>query len=382
VQFELTPAQLRDRTRFESFVSEHIAPVAADMDAIGAIDASVLKKLGDEGFLGAGVPAEYGGRQFDALSFGLFVEALAAASPSVASLVTVNNMVAAALSRWGSAEQKEAWLPGIASGSGLAAFALSEPGVGSDARSVETRAEPCGDQFSLSGTKSWITGARVAGMFLIIAQCKGAIAAFVLRADQPGVEVQPIRGMLGHRAAMLGHVVLTNVEVDARGLLGNVGTGLVYVAQTALQVGRLGVAFSSLGIAESCRSASVAYANSRNQFHVPIRKHQLIAEIIANMSTDVAAARLVCYRAASLLEAGRPESILATAIAKYHASRVATRVASDALRVHGAIGLAEHHLVHRLFRDAQVMETIEGTSQIQQLLIAHHVFASSHSGRF
>jgi len=232
----LSEQHLRDRSEFVDFVRRHVAPVAQAMDDDERLFPGVMEALADAGYFGAIVPSKYGGRAMDAVSAGLLVEAVAAVSPSVASVVTVNWMVAESLLRFGTESQRERWLPGIAAGKQLASFALSEPEIGSDARGVTSRAERTADGFRLSGSKTWITGARIASIALVIVQCDGEPTAVMVDLKSPDVCIEPVEGLLGHRSSMLGTVSLRGCEVGKDAVVGKAGAGVDFIAQSALHI--------------------------------------------------------------------------------------------------------------------------------------------------
>ncbi len=346
-----------------------IEPRAARFDREERIPLDWLAELE---IWGAVYPEDAGGLGMDMISFGRLNEDIGRACSSVRDLLTVHSMVGRAIHRWGSDEQREEWLPRLAAGRTLAAFCLSEPEAGSDARHGKTTAVRCGDEFLLSGTKAWVTGGQIAAVLLVVAQCDGAPTAFLVEHDPYTIDVAPIRGMLGHRASMLASIRFSECRVPARNLLGRIGSGFSHVASTALDLGRYSVAWGCVGIAQGCLEADVAYAARRRQFGVPLQEHQLIQRMIADTATDLRAARALCVSAGNLRESGHPEAILETCAAKYFASRVACRAATDAVQIHGAAGCVSDAAVQRYYRDAKIMEIIEGSNEMQQIMIARH----------
>jgi alkylation response protein AidB-like acyl-CoA dehydrogenase len=326
------------------------------------------------GYWGAVLPKEYGGLDLDMISYGLLAEELARGSSSVQCLLTVHTMVSRALLRWGSRQQKEGLLPALASGGLLAAFALSEPNVGSDAKSVETTATPSGDGYVLDGRKRWITSGQLAGLFLVVARCEGQPTAFLVRRGTPGLTVKPIRGMFGSRASMLAELHLDGCRVAKEDVVGRIGFGFSHVASAALDHGRYSVAWGCVGIAQACLEASLEYAGERRQFGACLKDHQLIQQMISGMITNLKAARLLCLQAGYLRDAGDPRAIMETSIAKYFASTAAAKAAGDAVQIHGANGCSGDYPVQRYLRDAKVMEIIEGSSQMQQVTISQYGF--------
>jgi alkylation response protein AidB-like acyl-CoA dehydrogenase len=286
-------------------------------------------------------------------------------------------MVSQAVLRWGTSWQREYWLPKLARGQVIAAFALSELNVGSDARHVESSATPSGDSYVLKGKKKWITFGQMADLFLIFAQCEGKPSAFLVERGSPGLSVKPINGMLGVRASMLAELQSDDCRVSKQSLIGRVGFGFSHVAATALDHGRYSVAWGCVGIGQACLEACMQYASARKQFGSLLKDHQLIRRMISDMITNLRAARLLCMQAGYLKQAGDPNALVETMIAKYFASRMATKAASDAVQIHGANGCSSEYPVARYFRDAKIMEIIEGSNEIQQIMIAEYAYCGS-----
>jgi len=370
MKIELNAQQKKDQATFRVFVSEEIVPHAERYDQEEHIPSELIAKLAQRGYLGATLPEEYGGRGMDMITYGLLNEELGRGCSSVRSLVTVQNMVAQTILKWGSRHQKELWLDKIASGDVIAAFALTEPEVGSDAKNIETTATPAGDSYIINGHKKWITFGQIADLFLVFGQCDGKSCAFLIEKDAPGLSMEPIFGMLGVRASMLAELHLSDCQIPRENLVGGVGFGFVPVALFALDLGRYGIAWGCVGIAQACLEACIHYTSQRKQFGVYLKEHQLIQQMITDMIVNVKAARLLCYQAGYLQELGDPNSIMEIMIAKYFASTMAIQAANDAVQIHGAIGCSSAHAVQRCLRDAKVMEIIEGTTQIHQIKIA------------
>jgi len=372
---ELTSEQAERRGRFRALADEQIAPFADQWDQEGAVPCEVIETLAREGLLGATLPAGVGGLDLDALSFGLLCQELGRGSVSLASLLTVHSMCSAAVLRWGTDDQRQTWLPRLAAGETIGAFALSEPGTGSDAKSLTTRATRTADGWTLDGTKRWISFGQVADLLLLFATSDDGVSAFLVEADSPGLEIRPIDGMLGFRASALAELGLDRCRLPADSLLGRSGLGFTWVANHALDLGRYTIAWASAGLSRACLDASLSYASEREQFGVPIKEHQLVRAMLADMWTEAEAAELLCANAGRLRQEGDPDSVVATATAKYFGARAASRAASSAVQIHGANGCSERFPVQRYFRDAKVLEIIEGSTQIQQLLISHSALA-------
>jgi alkylation response protein AidB-like acyl-CoA dehydrogenase len=354
------------------FVHERVAPFAEEFDRNERIPDDLLNELGSRGYLGALVPAEYGGRGIDALSWGLICEEVGRGSASLVSLLTVHSMVVQALLKWGSAEQKNTWLPKLASGNCMGAFGLTEPDVGSDAAGSKTTALADGDCYVLNGRKKWISGGQVAGLFLIFAQVDGQSSAFLIERDTPGFSTDPISGMSGFRAAMLAELHMEDCRIPANNLIGRIGFGFSHVGGAALDQGRYCVGWGALGLLEGCLNACLEYTGKRKQFGTFIKGHQLIQEMMAEMIVNTKAARLMCMHAAELKDSGNPSLIMETSIAKYFTSRVAVQAALNAVQIHGANGCSDEYPVARYLRDAKILEIIEGSNQMQQIIISKY----------
>jgi hypothetical protein len=370
--FELTDEQARARAAFRGFVDAQVAPFADDYDREQRLPRALIDEAARRGFLGATLPAEYGGGAMSMLLYGLLNEEVGRGCSSLRSLLTVHGMVAHVVLKWGSRELRARWLPRLAAGEKLAAFALTEPGVGSDARAVETSARASHDAYVLSGRKRWITFGQIADVFLVFAQCEGRPTALLVERDTPGLSIEPITGMLGVRASMLAEVRLEDCRVPRENIVGREGFAFSHVASTALDLGRYTVAWGCVGIGQACLEASLDYAGERRQFDAYLKEHQLIRRMLTDMLTGVKAARLLCLRAGCLKDAGAPEAIMETSVAKYFAASMATKVAGDAVQIQGARGCSSESSVQRHLRDAKIMEIIEGSTQMQQIIIAEY----------
>lgn len=380
MNLELTTTQQALKEEFSTFVRTELEPYANDYDKQGYIPRSLIEKLGAAGYLGATIPVTYGGRGMDQVSYGLLNEEIGRACSSTRSLITVHSsLTAETILRWGSQEQKEQWLPLLASGQKLAAFGLSEPGAGSDTNGITTAYEEKNGQYLLTGVKKWITFSQLADLFLIAARGDKGITTFLVPRHTPGLQVVPLDGILGTRASLLGEIHLEQCAVPAANVLGKIGWGLQQIVNTALDNGRYSVACGSLGIARACLESSIQYAKQRHQSGRPIKEHQLIKQKITNMVIEVKAATLLCRNAGWLRDKKDPDSFIQTTLAKYHASRMANAVAAEAVQLHGALGCHDSLSIQRYFRDAKVMEIIEGSTEIQQILIADHSIASLSS---
>ncbi|WP_328687276.1 acyl-CoA dehydrogenase family protein [Streptomyces caniferus] len=373
MNLELSAEQTAVRQLAKDFADREIAPHATAWDRAEAVDRGIVKKLGDLGFLGLTVPEEYGGSGGDHLSYVLVTEELGRADSAVRGIVSVSlGLVAKTLASWGDEEQKRTWLPRLTSGEAVGCFGLTEPGTGSDAANLATRAVRDGDEYVIDGAKMFITNGTWADVVLLFARTGEApghqgISAFLVPADSPGLERREIHGKLGLRGQATAELALNGVRVPAAAMLGPAGKGFS-VAMSALAKGRMSVAAGCVGIARAALDAAVGYAGEREQFGKPLARHQLVQELISDIAVDVDAARLLTWRVADLIERGEPFATAASK-AKLFASEAAVRAANNALQVFGGYGYIDEYPVGKLLRDARVMTLYEGTSQIQKLVI-------------
>jgi methoxymalonate biosynthesis protein len=357
------------RAEFRSFVDKEIAPYAEQFDRTETVPPDVLSKLSERRYWGALLPTDVGGLDMDMATFAALHEEVGRGCSSVRGLLTAHAMVAFAIQKWGTSEQRARWLPVLASGELIAAFALTEPDAGSDVGRIASQAHKEAGGYRITGHKKWITAAQVAGLFLVFARTEQGIAAFLVERETSGLEIVPMYALLGARASMLGEVVLEDCHLTPSALLGPEGFGIGAVVTGALDLGRYSVACGCVGIIGGCLDASSAYASERMSGGEKLRDKQLIRRMISDMVCDLWAARLLCRRAGELKEAGDPGTIGATCMAKYFASEAAARASRNAVQIHGANGCSRRYPVERYFRDAKVMEIIEGSSEIQQLIL-------------
>ncbi len=376
MHFEYTAEQQEKHKLFRHFAQDVVAPLAREIDETEIFPCELVQKMAGMGFLSALVPEEHGGQPLDLISFGLLNEELGNACSSTRSLVTVHSMVTFALKRWGRQQQQEKWLPQLASGAKLGAFALSEPNIGSNAAQIETTAVPQGNEFVLNGRKKWITFGQIADLFLLFAQHEGKAIALLVEKETPGLLIHPIRGMMGTKGSMLAELELKDCRVPASHILAGMGFGIMAVAMSALDIGRYSVAWGSVGIGQACLEACLNYTQDREQFGEPLRNFQLIQQMITNMITHVKAARLLCLQAGYALDNQQANATNDILVAKYFASKTAMEVATDAVQIHGANGCSSDYPVQRFLRDAKVMEIIEGSHQMQQIMIAKNAYVA------
>ncbi|MFE2087782.1 acyl-CoA dehydrogenase family protein [Streptomyces sp. NPDC059460] len=373
MNLELSEEQEAVRQLAKDFVAREIAPHVVEWDRTENVDKSIVKKLGALGFLGLTVPEEYGGSGGDHLAYCLVTEELGRGDSSVRGIVSVSlGLVTKTIAAWGSEEQKQQWLPRLTAGEAIGCFGLTEPGTGSDAGSLTTKAVRDGDSYVINGTKMFITNGTWADVVLLFARTNDTpghkgISAFLVPTGTPGLSRRTIHGKLGLRGQATAEVVLEDVRVPATALLGPEGKGFS-IAMSALAKGRMSVAAGCVGIAQAALDAAVGYAGEREQFGKSIASYQLVQELISDIAVDVDAARLLTWRVADLIDRGE-EFATAASKAKLFASEAAVRAANNALQVFGGYGYIDEYPVGKLLRDARVMTLYEGTSQIQKLII-------------
>ena len=373
MNFHLTEEQEMLRAMAREFADGEIAPIAAAMDEQGCIPHDLRKKLRDQNFFSLLIPEEYGGAGIDQVAYAVILEELSRASAAVAITVSVHNSVGAApIQVFGTEAQKKKWLPLLAQ-TALGAFALTEPGSGSDAAALITKADRQGDDYVLNGTKTFITNGAYADLFLVMArtskeQKHRGITAFLIEKERPGLRVGKTIHKMGLLASDTTELMLEDCRVPVENRLGDEGHGF-RVAMQALDGGRIGVAAQALGIAQASLDAAARYAKERVQFDRTIAEFQAVQWMIADMATEIEAARLLMLRAAWLKDNGLPCGPQAS-MAKLLASRMARVAADYAVQIHGGYGYTKEFAVERYYRDAKVTELYEGTSEIQRIVIA------------
>lgn len=355
------------------FARTVLAPRAGENDERGAFPQDLVGQMGERGYLGATIPEEYGGLGLDPVAYGLLVAAIEKGDCSASRLLTVHLALAAeTILKCGSEEQIQKWIPSIARGETICAFGLTEPDHGSDAAGIECAYSDLGDEFRLNGHKRWITFSGIADLFLIIARDENARSAFLVERDRVGVEVKPQHGLMAGRACHISEIILRDVVIPKANLIGQAGQGFTFVANTALDYGRYSIAWGGVGLAEAALDAMVSYSKRRKQFGEKIGTFQLVREMIAEAVSRLYAAKSLCLRAGEARKSGNPDAVIETTIAKHFSATTAFRTACDAVQVHGGNGFSNSYPVERYMREAKVLEVIEGTSQIQQLVISAH----------
>lgn len=377
MHFELSEEQLMIQQAARNFAQQELKPGVIERDEHQKFPAEQVKKLGELGFLGMMVSEKYNGSGLDAISYVLVMEELSKIDASASVVVSVNNsLVCYGLEAYANEEQKEKYLKPLAAGEKIGAFCLSEPEAGSDATSQRTTAEDKGDYYLLNGTKNWITNGGTASTYLVIAQThpelrhKG-INAFIVEKGMEGFTIGPKENKLGIRGSDTHSLMFNDVKVPKENRIGEDGFGFKFAMKT-LEGGRIGIAAQALGIAQGAFELATQYSKERKSFGKPISEHQAIAFKLADMATQIEAARLLVYKAAWLKDQGLPYT-QAGSMAKLFASKVAMDVTIEAVQVHGGYGFVKEYHVERLMRDAKITQIYEGTSEIQKMVISREV---------
>lgn len=379
MDFELTKQQKMAQKTARAFAVQELAPGAQERDEKMEFPAGALKKLGALGFMGISIPGQYGGCGLDSISYVLIIEELARCCASTAIIVSVHNSVCAyPIYLLGNDAQKSSYLADLATGKKLGAFALTEPNAGSDPSSLETMAERQSDYYVLNGTKTFITSGSTADIVIVMACTDRAkrgkgITAFIVEKGRKGFSVGAKENKLGIRASDTCELIFENCAVPAGNVLGDPGSGLS-AALNSLVFGRVGVGAQALGVARCALEESIRYSKARKQFGKTLADFQAVQWMIADMATEIEAARHLIFKAAMLKDRNKPFAAEAS-MAKLYASEVAMRAATKAVQIHGGYGCMKDYKVERCFRDAKVIEIYEGTSEIQRLIIARNIIS-------
>ena len=379
----LTQEQEMIRDSLRTFAQERLAPFAGEWDRHHTFPAQALRELGELGALGMVVPEEWGGAGMDYMSLVLAIEEIAAGDGATSTIVSVQNSLACGITmKYGTDEQKETWLKPLARGEKLGCFCLTEPHTGSDASSITTRADRAqdgsGDHFVLNGDKQFITTGKHAQMAIVFAVTdkaagKKGISCFLVPTDTPGYIVARIEEKMGQHASDTAQILFENCRVPASALLGAEGEGY-RIALSNLEAGRIGIASQAVGMARAAFEAAVKYAKERETFGTAIINHQAVSFRLADMATQLDAARLMVWRAATLKDAGKP-CLKEASMAKMFASEMAEKVCSDAIQIHGGYGYVSDFPVERIYRDVRVCQIYEGANDIQRLVIGRAIAA-------
>ncbi|MBS4023963.1 MAG: acyl-CoA dehydrogenase family protein [Dethiobacter sp.] len=375
MNFDLDSEQLAVKKLVKEFVEKEITPFAGEWDKEEKFPWHVWKKMGEIGILGTSIPEEYDGSGMDYITHAIVAEELGYGCSSMRGTYSVQiSLVTKTILAWGNEEQKRKYVPGLAMGEIIGCYGLTEPDSGSDAGSLSSTADKDGDFYILNGNKMWITNAGIANVSIIFAKTDRAagakgITAFLVDHDTPGFSTQDIHGKLGLRASNTGEIIMNNVRVPKENVLGEVGKGF-RVALAALDNARYTVAAGCVGSAQAALDYAKQHAKQRVQFGKPIAGHQLVQQLITNMTLDVECGRLLVYRTGHMKNKGVVNT-RETSMAKYYCSEMVNRVAYNAIQVFGGYGFSSEYPVERIYRDARINTLYEGTSQIQQLIIGN-----------
>ncbi len=375
MDFELNEDQKMIREMVRDFAEQEIRPGVQKRDEEGRFIGELLPGLAELGLLGMIVPEAYGGSGLDSVAYAVAIEELARVCPSTAVTVSVTNSVCQEpILRFGNEEQRRRFLPPLASGRQLGGFCLTEPGAGSDAGALKTRAVRDGDRYVLNGSKAWITNTHVGKTFVVLANVNPdlghrGITAFVVTSDLPGFTFLPEEKKMGLRASITSGVAFEDCPVPAANRLGEEGMGMK-IALATLDSSRIGIAAQAVGIGQGALEEAVRYGRGRETFGKPIAEHQAIQFMLAEAATNLEAARLLTYRAASMKDGEIPGLSRASSMAKLYASEAAKAICDSAVQIHGAYGYSREYAVERFYRDVRVTTIYEGTSEVQRMVIA------------
>ena len=377
MKFNLSEEQILVRDAAREFAQTELLPDVIERDELQKFPHNLVKKMAELGFMGIMVDPKYGGSGMDTLSYALVMEELSKVDASASVIVSVNNsLVCFGLEAYGTEKQKEKYLIKLATGEWIGAFCLSEPEAGSDATSQSTTAVDKGDHYLLNGTKNWITNGGRAQVYLVIAQTdknKGykGIDVFIVERDTPGFEIGPKENKLGIRGSDTHTLQFNDVKIPKENRIGEAGFGFKFAMKT-LSGGRIGIAAQALGIAAGAYELSLKYSKERKAFGKEISNHQAIAFKLADMATDIEAARLLVYKSALDKDQGRSYDT-SSAMAKLYASKVAMQHTVEAVQIHGGNGFVKDYHVERMMRDAKITQIYEGTSEIQKIVISRAI---------
>jgi butyryl-CoA dehydrogenase len=378
MDFDFTNDQKMLQNQVKKFADSVLAPVAPDIDKSGDFPWDNIKKMAELGLLGIIVPEEYGGAGFDYISLAIAIEEISRTCASTGVIVAVNNsLVTYPIMQFGSEEQKKKYLPILCSGEKLGAFGLTEPNAGSDVASMECTARLDGDNYILNGTKRFITNAGEAAIFVVFAYTnrelkhKG-VSAFIVERDTPGFSLGKHEDLMGIRATANCELIFEDVKVPKENLLGNEGDGFK-ICMNTLDVSRIDIGAQAVGIAQSALDEAVKYSKERKAFGKPICNFEMIQSMLAEMATQIQAARMLVYYAGYCKNKGMARFSSESAMSKYYAATIAVDVARKAVQIHGGYGYTKDYPIERIYRDAKILELYEGTSEIQKIVIAREL---------
>lgn len=367
-QISLIHSDSSFRNNLRAFIGTHIHPIIDLIEDNQEIDDLLFSKLACSGLLGANILHQYGGRNLNKQELGILHEELGKSHASIENCITVVGMASKAISR-GSQGIKDKWLPRIAKGEVIPAFALTEPLVGCDIQAIELHFSLANDGYRLKGKKKWITLGTKADIFVVFARNQDKSAAFIVEKNTPGLIIKPIKNMLGFRGNMLAEITFDNCLVPTENLIGAEGSGLNMIASLALSEGRFTTAWGAVGLSQAALDVTLDYVKKRSQFGKFLKDHDLIKQFIAKMVVQIKASRTLCEQSSRLFEENDPNSILSIIIAKYHASQTCLEVTQKAVQVLGANGCHRDSMVERYYRDAKIFGLIEGSTEMLELQI-------------
>ncbi len=378
MNFDLTNDQKMLQDQVKKFADSVLAPVAPDIDKSAEFPRDNIKKMAELGLLGIIVPEEYGGAGFDYISLAIAIEEISRACASTGVIVAVNNsLVGYPIMQFGSEELKKKYLPLLCKGEKLGAFGLTESNAGSDVAALETTARLDGDHYILNGTKRFITNAGEAGIYVVFAYTnkelkhKG-ISAFIVERDTPGFSLGKHEDLMGIRATANCELIFEDVKIPKENLLGKEGGGFK-ICMNTLDVSRIDIGAQAVGIAQSALDEAVRYSKERKAFGQPICNFEMVQSMLAEMATEIQAARMLVYFAGYCKNKGMARFSLESAMAKYYASSICVDVARKAVQIHGGYGYTKDYPIERIYRDAKILELYEGTSEIQKIVIAREL---------
>jgi len=375
MDFDLTTDQKMLQKMVREIATKELEPVAPEIDKSREFPWENIKKLAKQGLLGVIVPEEYGGAGFDFISLAIAIEEISRVCATTGVIVAVNNsLVAYPIYHFGNEEQRKRWLPQLASGQKLGAIAITEPNAGSDVASMETTARLEGDHYLLNGTKRFITNGGEAGIYVVFAYTNKdlrhhGISAFVVERDTPGFSLGKHEDLMGIRATANCELIFEDVKVPKENLLGEEGQGFKICMHT-LDVSRIDIGAQAVGLAQGALDAAISYAKERKAFGKTLSEFEMVQSMIAEMATQIQAARLLVYYAAFCKDRGMPRFSKEAAMGKWLASEAAVNATKKAIQIHGGYGYTKDYAVERFYRDAKIMELYEGTSEIQKIVIA------------
>ncbi|MBD2809950.1 acyl-CoA dehydrogenase family protein [Xenorhabdus sp. Vera] len=358
---------------FEQFSATEVAPYADKWDLAEATPVHVVQKLARKGWLGGLARTENGGLGFDATTFGLLNMAIGAGSGSLTGLLNVHSMMLKTIEDWGTQEQKQRFLALLVKGEIIGAFAQTEISAGGDSKNLSTQFEECGDELSVNGQKSWITFAQIADLFLVFGKYQGLDTAVLVPKDTPGLKITAKKNMLGFRSAYLAILDFNDCRVPKANIVGKPGFGQNLISNSALDYGRISVAWAALGIQQAALAASAHRANSRVTFGTLLADQGLIRGYLAEMSGSLLASQLICLSATKAKETKDEDALVQILQAKLFASHEAGIAAAKAVQIHGGHGCDEINGISRLYRDAKILQVVEGSNELQKMLIGKEV---------